>query len=279
MAYALILGVMAAVLGVKVYTLLSLGRLEREVRDLREEDQETKDKLNALDATRTQLERDHKGTLADIERLDIQKVQLMTSVQKYGVTPVEEPPLDEFRAPPSLDEKEPEAALECEESETSHEEGAPAAAGTEPAVEGESPATDSEEGVRILIVDDNDELRDLLSEAFSRLYVVDRATDGLEALNLILKQGKKYDAVLTDLNMPNIDGMTFLENVPEEISVIVMSAYLDRPEFSAVAAHPRVYRVLEKPFRLGMIKEAVARLLEDRGGAEPLARESDRSSG
>ncbi len=77
----------------------------------------------------------------------------------------------------------------------------------------------------MLTVDDNGDLRDLLSESFSEDHLVDRAADGLEALNFILKEERGYDAIITDLNMPNRDGLTFLTNCPAGMQVIVMSAY------------------------------------------------------
>jgi two-component system chemotaxis response regulator CheY len=274
MTNGLILGVMAAVLGVKAYTLLSLGKLEREIHDLKADDLEVTGKIIALDATRTQLLRDHKDILADLDTLENQKIQLMTNIQKYGAVPVEEPSLDESVTSPGGETQPAESDGPAgENDETVETTDSPTKtrlvdAGSSP--ESAESQDDAADTVRILIVDDNDELRVLLSEVFSRTYAVDRAADGLEALNLILKQGQKYDAVITDLNMPNLDGMTFLEHVPEETNVIVMSAYLDRPEFSAAAAHPRVFCTIEKPFKLGMIKDAVARLLEERAVAEPL---------
>ena len=89
-------------------------------------------------------------------------------------------------------------------------------------------------------------------------------------LNLILKEGRKYEAILTDLNMPNVDGMTFLEHVPEDTSVIVMLAYLGRPEFEAAAEHPRVFRTISKPFKLGTIRYAVAGLVRERVKPSPV---------
>ena len=264
MTDAWILGVLAAVLGVKACTVFLFGRLGREIHGLQADDQEVTGKIKALDATHTQLNRNHKYTLSELDRMENQRDQLVTNVKNYGAVPVDEPSLDESVASQADEQEEVEASKLAESAESAEEgDGAVDTVDSESAAETSESQAETEEAVRILIVDDNDELRDLLSEAFSRSYVVDRAADGLEALDFILKQGKKYDAILTDLNMPNLNGMTFLEHLPEETNVIVMSAYLDRPEFSAVAAHPRVFRTIEKPFKLGMIKDAVACLVEE----------------
>ena len=98
----------------------------------------------------------------------------------------------------------------------------------------------------VLIVDDNSELRDLLAEALGEGYAIEGAPDGLDALHQLVKKELHYDVVMTDLNMPHIDGIALLDRLPEGIPAIVMSAYLDRPEFAAALNHPRATRVLEK---------------------------------
>lgn len=288
MGYAVVMGVMIAVLAVKAFAMFSLGKLEKEVSDLRAEDKEVKGKLDALDSTRTQLERDHKDILSDIEKLENTKNQLVVSIQKFGAAPVQEPsirenaPADPSDAPtqdggPHEEETDAgEAARDIaesgEEEETEEQEA------TREAVDGEGPGPESDDAtvavdeaddrVRLLIVDDNTELRDLLTEALSRTYAVDGAADGLEALHLMLKVGRSYAVVLTDLNMPNIDGMTLINKMPEDTRVIVMSAYLDRPEFNGVAEHPAVVQTIGKPFRLGEVRDAVARLVEEEDPTE-----------
>ena len=185
-----------------------------------------------------------------------------------GAMPVPEPSLDppidavsvtvaksdapSEAAPQEADPEASENADEAAEEESGEAETAVDDAGTE---EDASP--------RVLIVDDNGDLRDLLSESFSEDYVVGRAADGLEALNFILKEERRYDVIITDLNMPNLDGLTFLTNVPEGMRAIVMSAYLDRPEFEAAATHKRVFCTIEKPFKLATIREAVNRLVAE----------------
>lgn len=66
----------------------------------------------------------------------------------------------------------------------------------------------------ILIVDDHPTNRLLLRRQLDTLgYHVDEATDGVEALNLINQQ--VYDLLITDLNMPNMDGITLTRRVRE----------------------------------------------------------------
>ena len=55
--------------------MFSVSRLEKQIHDLRADDEEVSSKINALDATRTrtQLERDHNDTLAELAKLENEK--------------------------------------------------------------------------------------------------------------------------------------------------------------------------------------------------------------
>ena len=79
----------------------------------------------------------------------------------------------------------------------------------------------------ILVVEDKDSMRNMLFETLSEEgYRVDAASDGQKAIDLV--RNKSYDLVLTDLRMPDIDGLQVLSQVKEvdsETSVIVMTAY------------------------------------------------------
>jgi two-component system sensor histidine kinase EvgS len=69
-------------------------------------------------------------------------------------------------------------------------------------------------GLRIVIAEDNPTNRLLLRRQLDILgYHVDEAEDGLQALNLIRTQD--YDLLITDLNMPNMDGITLTQRVRE----------------------------------------------------------------
>jgi two-component system chemotaxis response regulator CheY len=63
---------------------------------------------------------------------------------------------------------------------------------------------------RVLAVDDSRTLRDMLSDCLSRAgHEVVTAADGAEALRALREQGP--DIVITDLNMPVMDGLDFIE--------------------------------------------------------------------
>ena len=67
---------------------------------------------------------------------------------------------------------------------------------------------------KILIIDDSALMRTVLSDIInsdSRFQVADKAKDGIEGLER-LKQNT-YDAVVLDINMPRMDGITMLKEL------------------------------------------------------------------
>lgn len=76
------------------------------------------------------------------------------------------------------------------------------------------PRTSAPQALRIVIADDHPTNRLLLRRQLDTLgYRVDEAIDGVEALALI--NANQYDLLITDLNMPNMDGMTLTRRVRE----------------------------------------------------------------
>ena len=77
----------------------------------------------------------------------------------------------------------------------------------------------------ILIVDDEEIIRDLLAEVLED-YVISLACDGREAIDKLKES--KYDLVITDLRMPNVPGeevVKFARETYPGTRVIVISAY------------------------------------------------------
>ena len=87
---------------------------------------------------------------------------------------------------------------------------------------------------RILVVDDEPDLRALIRQKF-RHQIRDGtvsflfASDGVEALT-VLKAKCDVDMVITDINMPRMDGLLLLQNLQEseqKLSTVIVSAYGD----------------------------------------------------
>jgi CheY-like chemotaxis protein len=121
---------------------------------------------------------------------------------------------------------------------------------------------------RILIVDDDAALREVLRVALAADgYDVDGAGDGTEALALLERQ--PYDLVLSDLQMPHVDGPSLYETLRTRHHFPVRFATkLPRVIFMTgnAAAHAEFLRgttdpILEKPFRLRVVRQMVSVLL------------------
>ena len=89
--------------------------------------------------------------------------------------------------------------------------------------------------IKILSVDDENDLELLLTQYFRRKirkgeYEFSFAHNGLEALTMLLKN-KDYDIILSDINMPEMDGLTLLTKIDEmqnpALKCIMVSAYGD----------------------------------------------------
>ena len=79
---------------------------------------------------------------------------------------------------------------------------------------------------RILIVDDDDEIRDLLEFDVSQSgYFVDTARDGMEGLNKALNNA--YDLILLDVMMPKMNGFDVCKNIRQAklaIPILMLTA-------------------------------------------------------
>jgi len=121
---------------------------------------------------------------------------------------------------------------------------------------------------RILVVDDDDDLREVLTTALAReRHCVDGACDGAEALALLERQ--PYDLVLSDLRMPGTDGPSLYETLRTRHHFPVRFATkLPRVIFMTgnAAEHADFLRgttdpILEKPFPLRVVRQMVSVLL------------------
>ena len=116
---------------------------------------------------------------------------------------------------------------------------------------------------KILIVDDEIDALELMQELFeSKGYVPITATNGLEALNLIRSQ--EPDLVLTDIRMPEMNGMQLLEVLNKEypnIPVIMVTAH-GTIETAVEAMKLGAKDYILKPLRLDEILAKIERITQ-----------------
>jgi CheY-like chemotaxis protein len=123
------------------------------------------------------------------------------------------------------------------------------------------------EGSRFLIADDEEKVRTLLADML-RVHGInsDIAVDGLDALRRIQKG--KYDALLLDLNMPEMDGLRTLEalkTIDPSLPIVVVTG-IDDPSKIQAAKEFNVLGVLQKPFSWDKLKKLIPQL--KRNGAD-----------
>ncbi len=127
---------------------------------------------------------------------------------------------------------------------------------------------------RVLIVDDDEVLLDVLGKGLERYkekFEAVFAQNGLEALGILEKE--KVDLVVTDMQMPMMDGLVLLaymrENLPET-PCILMTAY-GTPELRKELKGEVLY-FIDKPIRVNSLASAIIKALSDKKNNKPKAR-------
>ena len=116
--------------------------------------------------------------------------------------------------------------------------------------------------MRVLVIEDNPELRDYLRQALeSQRYDVLTARNGEEALGYL--NGHPVDAVITDLFMPEMDGIEIIAALRKQFPNVRVIAMSGRPgvDYLTVARELGVTHTLRKPFQI----EELFAALEDAG--------------
>jgi excisionase family DNA binding protein len=115
---------------------------------------------------------------------------------------------------------------------------------------------------RVLVVDDEASIRDLLSKTLALAdYEVDTAADGTSALDRM--RSATYDLLIADLKMPGMDGLTLIrqaKRLKSDLPVIIITGF--STESSAIeAVNLGVAGYLTKPFRVPQVLAAAAKAL------------------
>lgn len=123
--------------------------------------------------------------------------------------------------------------------------------------------------IKILSVDDENDLELLLTQYFRRKirkgeYEFSFAHNGLEALTMLLKN-KDYDIILSDINMPEMDGLTMLTKINEmqnpALKCIMVSAYGDMGNIRQ-AMNSGAFDFATKPIDLDDLSVTIEKAIE-----------------
>jgi two-component system response regulator (stage 0 sporulation protein F) len=122
---------------------------------------------------------------------------------------------------------------------------------------------------RILIVDDEENARIALSKILTRDgYHVVVAGNGQEALNYL--QGNDVELIITDINMPEMNGMTFLRELNKtkpNSNVIMITAY-GEVESYIEAMNLGVFEYINKPVKIDELRKILIKAFSNIHGAQ-----------
>jgi DNA-binding NtrC family response regulator len=115
---------------------------------------------------------------------------------------------------------------------------------------------------KVLLVDDHPELRRLFRRGLLRQgHEVVEAWNGREAIELARKQS--FDAVISDVRMPDIDGLELLEGLlllDPDLAVVLVSGSSD-PEVEQTAQRLGAFAYLLKPMELEALTDATTQAI------------------
>lgn len=128
------------------------------------------------------------------------------------------------------------------------------------------PEEPNEDGYKVLIVEDNLDLLMLMQQLLKSSYHVYIARNGVEALKVV--QEKELDLIISDIMMPEMDGIELTKTVKADpnfnhLPIILLTAKTqEEDEKEALQSGADEY--LRKPFRLGDLKLRIDNIIENR---------------
>jgi len=116
----------------------------------------------------------------------------------------------------------------------------------------------------MLIVEDNEDMRNFIASNFKDKYKVITANDGIEGLEQLRRH--EVTLILSDWMMPNMDGVTFCRRVRSDrnvshIPLILLTAKTD-DESKAQGMECGADIYIEKPFSMQVLKSSIANMIE-----------------
>jgi two-component system response regulator PilR (NtrC family) len=124
---------------------------------------------------------------------------------------------------------------------------------------------------QVMVVDDEENIREVLSNYLESMnYAVETAEDGQDALDKF-KKGD-FDLIISDLLMPNIDGLELLKrirNIDKDVIFLMITGY-PSIETAVDAIKKGAYDYITKPFHMEDVKLRIERAFEKRSLKERL---------
>jgi len=113
--------------------------------------------------------------------------------------------------------------------------------------------------LKLLYVEDNEDVRNSTVGLFGNIFhAITVAIDGEDALNKLEACGYDYDLVITDINMPKVDGYEVINKIRQKeskIKIYILSAYNQIDNIQKAGTQVDTY--LYKPLDIKMLFEAL----------------------
>ena len=123
---------------------------------------------------------------------------------------------------------------------------------------------------KLPVVEDDESVRTLAARALERDgHAVNVAADGAQGLSLIREAAGSYDLVVSDIRMPEMDGIEMAKAAAAlfpAMKILLMTGYADQRE-RAEELNGIILDVVQKPFTLAEIRSRVDRALACFAGA------------
>jgi CheY-like chemotaxis protein len=124
----------------------------------------------------------------------------------------------------------------------------------------------NERQLRFLVVDDNEDIRDVFCRLVERAgHVASTAYDGQDAVETLERD--RFDVMLLDLTMPRMTGVEVVRwlrerpDVAPDLRIVVISAWAG--ENRAVLQELGITTVMQKPLRIQQLTDLIAETLRD----------------
>ncbi|PIO48998.1 MAG: hypothetical protein CMR00_01215 [[Chlorobium] sp. 445] len=116
----------------------------------------------------------------------------------------------------------------------------------------------------LLIADDEELIRDLLSDIFSEQYNIIACKDGAEAIKSFDEHRSTISAVITDLVMPKVSGDKVIQHIrthSPSLPILIITGY-ERDTNTMSLQQDANIQVLQKPFRIDKLQSLLNDLLK-----------------
>ncbi|WP_158027244.1 hybrid sensor histidine kinase/response regulator [Labilibacter marinus] len=134
------------------------------------------------------------------------------------------------------------------------------------------PETDFEESTKpktaykIMVVEDEIDIRNYLSAELSKRYKVVSCENGKEAHAIVLSE--QPDLIISDIMMPEMDGITFCKKIKSNVETnhipVILLTALSKEEDKAEGIETGADMYLVKPFNTNFLQKSIANLIENR---------------